>query len=234
MRVFVCDVMNPIHTYLDAAVLKPDLAPDEARAAIEACIRYRARTACVRPCDIPMAVELCRGTVTAVSCVLAFPHGVALPTSKAAEARAYVALGVAEIDMVVNYGLIRGGAWELLREDIEAVTTVAGPAGVAVKTIFETCCLTLEEISQATAVAVAAKADFVKTSTGFSDGGATEEAVQAMLVAAAGRIQVKASGGIRDAARARHFIEMGATRLGIGYTSLSAICEGGVAADATY
>ena len=148
--------MNPMHTYLDAAVLKPEFSPAEAREAIELCVRYRARTACVRPCDIPMAREICRGTVTDVSCVLAFPHGVALPEIKTQEAKRYVELGVAEIDMVVNYGLIRGGQWGLLREDIEAVTAVAGPAGVAVKTIFETCCLSVAEIRRATEVAIEA------------------------------------------------------------------------------
>jgi deoxyribose-phosphate aldolase len=226
--------MNPINTYLDAAVLKPELTPAEAHDAIETCIRYQARTACVRPCDIPAALTLCRDTVTAVSCVLAFPHGAALPESKGAEARRYVELGVAEIDMVVNYGLIRGGEWDRLREDIEAVTAVARPAGVAVKTIFETCCLTVAQIGQATEVAIAARADFVKTSTGFAGGGATEQAVQAMLDAAAGRIQVKASGGIRDASRARAYIEMGVTRLGVGYSSLRPLCDGGSPSDATY
>ncbi len=216
--------MSDLPATLDAAVLAPHLTPDEARRAIETCIRFGVCTVCVRPCDIASAVALCRGTPTGVSCVLAFPHGNALPAIKAAEARACLDLGVAEIDMVVNYGLIRGGEWARLEDDIRAVTTIAVPAGIAVKTIFETCHLTSDQIARATEVAVAAGAAFVKTSTGFAEGGATEAAVRVMLEAAAGRIGVKASGGIRDAATARQYLAMGCRRLGVGYTSLAALC----------
>ncbi len=226
--------MNDLHGMLDAAVLAPLLTPDEARAAIGTCIAFRARTACVKPCDIPLATALCKGTATAVSCVLAFPHGNALPAIKTAEARACIELGVAEIDMVVNYGLIPAGEWSRLEEDIRAVTSVAGPAGVAVKTIFETCYLTPGQIGRATDVAVAAGAAFVKTSTGFAEGGASETAVRAMLDAAKGRVGVKASGGIRDAATARRYLAMGCRRLGVGYTALQALCGDGPAGTGRY
>jgi len=220
-------MVSNIHRYLDAAVLKPTLTPAEARDGVNSCIQYRVRTACVRPCDIEMALALCAGTETEVSCVLAFPHGNAQPSIKAAEATAYVAQGVKEIDMVVNYGLILGANWEELHADIRVVTEVAEAASVPVKTILETSCLSLDQIRQATEVAIQAKASFVKTSTGFADGGASVEAVSAMLATAAGRIGVKASGGIRDRKQAEMFVDMGCSRLGIGYTSLSAICEGG-------
>jgi deoxyribose-phosphate aldolase len=227
--------MEPINRYLDHAVLKPTFMPDEARREMLVGINYDVRTICVRPADIPLAVELTAGTTTEVSCVLAFPHGTALPASKADEARRYVDLGVAEIDMVVNYGLIRAGAWDSLGEDIRGVTDVAAPAGVKVKTIFETASLELAAIARATEVAVEAGADFVKTSTGFGEGGATEQAVQAMLDAAAGRVGVKPSGGIRDRARAEMFIAMGATRLGVGSTTTPVLCDpsapGGAAAE---
>lgn len=227
--------MEPIHRYLDHAVLKPAMTLDEARQEMQVGIDYDVRTICIRPADIPMAVELAAGTSTEVSCVLAFPHGTALPASKADEARRYVDLGVAEIDMVVNYSLIRSGAWDRLAEDIRAVTDVARPAGVKVKTIFETTALELAEISRATEVAVDAGADFVKTSTGFADGGASEEAVQAMLDAAQGRIGVKPSGGIRDRQRAEMFVTMGAARLGVGSSSTPIICgASGESSDAAY
>jgi deoxyribose-phosphate aldolase len=227
--------MERINRYLDHAVLKPAMTPEEARREMQVGIDYDVRTICVRPADIPMAVAMASGTTTEVSCVLAFPHGVALPASKADEARRYVDLGVAEIDMVVNYGLIRSGAWDRLAEDIRAVTDVAGPAGVKVKTIFETAALERADIARATEVAIEAAADFVKTSTGFGDGGASEQAVQAMLDAACGRIGVKPSGGIRDRQRAEMFVKMGAARLGVGSSSTPIICgTSGDSCDAAY
>ncbi len=216
---------QPIERYLDHAVLKPDMPPEEALEQMKLGIDYNVRTICVRPTDIPVAIELCKDTQTEVSCVLAFPHGHALSQSKADEAKRYVDLGVSEIDMVVNYGLIRGGLWDEVQADIQAVTDVAIPANVKVKTIFETATLTLPEIARATEAAVAAKADFVKTSTGFGGEGATEEAVKTMLDIAASRIEVKPSGGIRDRQRAEMFIAMGATRLGVGSTSTPVICK---------
>lgn len=220
---------QPINRYLDHAVLKPEMTRDEATEQMKIGVRYNVRTICVRPADIELAKDISNGTDTQVSCVLAFPHGTALSAGKADEARRYIGLGVDEIDMVVNYGFIRSGLWDLVEEDIRAVTAVAAGAGVKVKTIFETACLSISEIARATEVAVWAQADFVKTSTGFGPGGATKEAVQAMLDAGKGRIGVKPSGGIRDLATAQMFVEMGATRLGVGSTSTPVICDGATA-----
>ncbi|MEJ5311164.1 MAG: deoxyribose-phosphate aldolase [Anaerolineae bacterium] len=213
-----------INRYLDHAILKPDMTRQEAIEAIQLGIDYKVRTVCVRPCDIELAVEMCKGTETEVSCTLAFPHGCTMSAVKADEARHYIAAGVHEIDMVANYGFIRSGLWDDVTADIHAVVEVAKPAGVPLKVIFETAWLTLDEIKRTVQCAIDAKADFVKTSTGFNGEGATVEQVQAMLDAAQGRIKVKPSGGIRDRARAELFIEMGAHRLGNGYTSTAAIC----------
>jgi deoxyribose-phosphate aldolase len=218
-----------IHRYLDHAVLKPEMKRDEAIEQMKIGVQYNVRTICVRPADIELANDITRGTDTEVSCVLAFPHGTALSESKADEAKRYVDLGVAEIDMVVNYGFLRSGLWDFLEKDIRAVTDIVQPAGVKIKTIFETAALTIEQITRATEIAVVARADFVKTSTGFGDGGATEEAVRAMLAAAAGRVGVKPSGGIRDRARAEMFVAMGAARLGVGSTSTPIICDAATA-----
>lgn len=217
---------EPINRYLDHAVLKPEMTRDAAAKQMRIGVEYRVRTICVRPADIELAKKIADGGDTDVSCVLAFPHGTACAQSKADEARRYIDLGVAEIDMVVNYGFIRSGLWDLLERDICAVTDVARPAGVKVKTIFETAALTLDEVARATEVAIAARADFVKTSTGFGGGGATEEAVTTMLNAANGRIGVKPSGGIRDRQTAERFVAMGAARLGVGSTSTPVICDG--------
>ena len=217
--------VQAIERYLDHAVLKPQMSREEAIEQMQIGIDFNVRTICVRPADIPLAVTLCKNTQTQVSCVLAFPHGASLSASKADEAKRYVDLGVSEIDMVVNYGLIRSGLWDEVEADIRAVTDVARPADVKVKTIFETTALTLQQVARATESAIAAQANFVKTSTGFGSGGATQEAVKVMLDTAAGRIEVKPSGGIRDRQRAEMFIAMGATRLGIGSASTSVICQ---------
>jgi deoxyribose-phosphate aldolase len=128
--------------------------------------------------------------------------------------------------MVVNYGFIRSERWDLVERDIRAVSEVTRERAGLLKVILETSELTKEQITRATECAVAAQADYVKTSTGFAGGGATVEAVQAMLEAADGRIEVKASGGIRDLAQAKAYIDMGVTRLGVGYPAVPAICTG--------
>ncbi len=224
---------QPINRYLDAAVLYPQLERDAALQAIKTVINYNCRTVCIRPCDIDIAAELCAGTSTDICVVLGFPHGCGLSRVKTLEAEAYVLAGVDEIDMVVNYGFIRSAAWDLVRDDIRAVTEVTRPSNIVTKVILETSELTPEQIAMATRCAIEAQADYVKTSTGFAGGGATVEAVQTMLDAAQGRIKVKASGGIRDAAQAQAYIDMGAERLGLGYTSLAAIFKGTGPADTT-
>lgn len=215
-----------INRYLDAAVLYPELERGKAREAIKSLIDYRCRTVCIRPCDLEMAVGLCRGTASEVCVVLNFPHGCGMSVAKAQEAYAYVEAGAQEIDMVANYGLIRSGEWDLVQADIAAVSGVTGPRDVLLKVILETSELNLDQIRRATECTIAAQADYVKTSTGFASGGATMEAVETMLEAAEGRIRVKASGGIRTYEQARRYVDMGVERLGVGYTAVSAICGG--------
>lgn len=174
-----------------------------------------------------MAVKLTAGSNTCVSCVLDFPYGYSGIEAKRAAARDYAARGVKDIDMVMNYGAARGGAWDIVEAEVKAVVEEAHKQGVIVKVIFETSQLNLEQIRKATEVCIAAGADFVKTSTGFNGGGATVEAVQAMLDTAKGRVKVKPSGGIRNYETAKMYVDMGADRLGIGFGSCKAICEGG-------
>lgn len=212
--------------YLDHAVLKPEMTQEETREAIRLGIDYKVKTVCVKPCDIDLAVSMCKGTETEVSCVLAFPHGNTLSEIKALEAKHYIEKGVHEIDMVVNYGYIRSSLWDEVYEDIKAVSGVTKPKGVILKVILETSQLSRDEIIKSTECAIRAGADFVKTSTGFYGGGAAVEAVKAMLDASQGRIKVKASGGIRNREQAKMFLDMGVHRLGNGYSSTPAICEG--------
>ena len=220
-----------INRYFDHAVLKPGMSEQEVRDAIRQGIDYDVYSVCVRPRDIDLAVSMCRGTNTRVSCVLDFPHGDSSAEGKAALAELYAPRGVAEIDMVMNYGYARSGKWDEVRKGIEGVVKAAGKYGVGVKVIFESCELTAEEIKKATEICIEAGADFVKTSTGFGASGASEEAVRAMLEASGGRIQVKPSGGIRDFETAKKYVDMGASRLGVGYGSTPAICGGEEAAE---
>lgn len=214
-----------INRYLDHAVLVPEMTQEVAKQAIECGIQYQVKTVCVRPCDIEMAVKMCQGTNTEVSCVLAFPHGNALTASKVFEAEQYCKLGVKEIDMVANYGYIKSGCFEEVYQDIKAVCEVAHKNNVLLKVIVESGVLTLEEVAKATEICIKAKADFIKTSTGFNGGGATVSAVETMVANSNGEIKVKASGGVRDFATAVKFVELGCQRLGNNYTSTKPICD---------
>lgn len=216
--------MESLANFLDAAVLKPELSRSEAMDAMKSCIVLGVRTVCVRPCDIAIAKELCDGTPTGVCVVLGFPHGCSLTASKVEEAKQYVRAGVDEIDMVANYGWIRSGLWQEVEQEIAAVSGVTRPAGIPLKVIFETAWLNEEEIQKTTELCVRAGADFVKTSTGFNGDGATEPQVRTMVEAAAGRILIKPSGGIRDRATAEKFLAMGAHRLGVGFSTCPALC----------
>ncbi|MDR2117280.1 MAG: deoxyribose-phosphate aldolase [Planctomycetaceae bacterium] len=220
-----------INRYLDHAILVPQMTRQEAIKCILSGIKHKVKTVCVRPCDISLAVEMCRGTETEVSCVLGFPHGTACTKTKIAEAKLYCKKGVAEIDMVANYGWIRSGLWDEVRDEIQEVVNIAHHhwrqqelTPVLVKVILETSQLTPEEITRATEICIEAGADFVKTSTGFNGEGAKEEDVRNMLKTAAGRIKVKPSGGIRDKVRAQMFVDMGVDRLGVNGSSTPNIC----------
>ncbi len=215
-----------INRYIDYAVLTPEMTQEEVKNAIIDGINYEVNTVCVRPCDIELAVSMCKGTNTRVSCVLDFPHGHGGKEAKGALAEIYVKQGAEEIDMVMNYSLAKSEEWDRVEDEISAVVKAAHKNSAIVKVIFETSMLNIDQIKKATEVAIAADADFVKTSTGFNGEGATIEGVKAMIDTADGRIKVKASGGIRNLSQAKMFIEMGASRLGVGYSSVKAICTG--------
>lgn len=221
-----------IASYFDDAILKPNMTIEQRRAEYQAGIDGKVRTLCVQPCDIEMAQEMCKGTETQVICVLDFPQGQASADAKAMLAELYASKGVTEIDMVLNYGYLKSGAVDKIEEEVRGVVEKAHAKNVAVKVIFETSELTLEEIAAGTEACIAAGADFVKTSTGFSAHGATVEAVQTMLDTAKGRIKVKPSGGIRSYETATMYVKMGAARLGVGSAGAAKIIEEEKAANA--
>lgn len=218
--------MKNLNTYLDAAILKPEMNAAEVIAAVKLCLPYRPFTLCVRPCDIAGVLPYCKDSPdTGLCAVLAFPHGSCLPASKADEAKRYIDAGVDEIDMVANIGAARAGDWQRVLDDIAAVSQITRPAGIPLKVIMETALLQPDEIRQLTLAAIDAHADFVKTSTGFKGPGASIEAVRIMLDTAQGRIRVKPSGGIRNRAQAEAFIHMGVHRLGVGFSSVPDLCD---------
>lgn len=212
--------------YIDAAVLAPGLSDAEARAQALTAIEYECKTVCVRPCSLAEAAAMCEGKVTKPSVVLGFPHGDQTTEAKVAEARDTMRHRPFEVDMVGNIGMLRGGDFAAYADEVQKVAEVVHAGGARLKVILETSQLTLEEITQATKACICAGADFVKTSTGFTGEGATVEAVRAMVLAAEGKIEVKASGGIRDAEKARLFLSMGCTRLGVGVSGVAAIVAG--------
>lgn len=210
--------------YIDQSVLKPEFTEEEIRRYIREGVDYGCRTVCVNPSSLEIAAELTRGSNTRICVVCDFPFGLSTTASKVLQAEEYCRRGdIFELDIVANYGWIRSGQWDKVEADIAAVSEVCHRYGTAVKVIFETDALTIEEVRRATEAAIAAKADFVKTSTGFFTGGrsdgATCEVIRAMMEAADGRIKIKGSGGIRTREHFLELIDMGIDRMGIGYKS---------------
>ncbi|PRP90384.1 deoxyribose-phosphate aldolase [Enhygromyxa salina] len=192
------------------------LVPSATASAIDQlCAEARTRelfSVCVNPCWVTRAKRQLAGSEARVCTVIGFPLGATTTASKAAEARVAVEHGADELDMVMNVGWFLDGRHDQVRDDIARVVDAA--QGRVVKVILEIALLEAEMIADASALAVAGGASFVKTSTGFGPGGATVEAVAVMRRAVGETIGVKASGGIRDAATARAMIEAGASRIG--------------------
>ena len=199
-------------SYIDHTLLKPEASREQIRAVCEEAKQYHFASVCVNPCWVPLIAEELKGSGVSVCCVIGFPLGASLSSVKAFEAREAVAAGAQEIDMVINIGAVKSGGWELVREDIAAVNAAKGTAKL--KVIIETCLLTDEEKVRVCQIAKEAGADFVKTSTGFSTGGATVHDVELMRKTVGPEMGVKASGGVRTLADALAMIEAGASRLG--------------------
>lgn len=210
--------------YIDQSVLKPEFTQEDIRKYIQEGIDFGCATVCINPSSLPIARELCKGTETGICVVCDFPFGLSTTESKVAQAEIICRDGdIQDLDIVANYGWIRSGMWAEVEADIKAVADVCHKYGTQLKVIFETDALTLEEVRRATEAAIAAGADFVKTSTGFFTGGrsdgATTEVIQAMMDTAQGRCKIKGSGGIRDQEHFFELIDMGIDRMGIGYRS---------------
>ena len=201
-----------IASMIDHTLLKQEATPAQVEKLCAEAAEYHFASVCVNPVYIPLAARLLDGTGVKVCCVVGFPLGAIAPEQKAAEAASCAAMGAEELDMVIHVGAAKAGDWALVQRDIAGVVKAA--AGRTVKVIIETCLLTDEEKVKACEAAKAAGADFVKTSTGFSTGGATTHDIALMRKTVGPEMGVKASGGIRDYATAMAMIEAGANRIG--------------------
>lgn len=201
-----------IASMIDHTLLKPEATPAQVERLCAEAAEYHFASVCVNPVYIPLAARLLKGTSVKVCCVVGFPLGAIAPEQKAAEAASCAAMGAEELDMVIHVGAAKAGDWALVQRDIEGVVKAA--AGHTVKVIIETCLLTDEEKVKACEAAKAAGAHFVKTSTGFSTGGATTHDIALMRKTVGPEMGVKASGGIRDYETAMAMIEAGANRIG--------------------
>jgi len=199
---------------MDHSVLRPESAPGDI---VRACAEARDHgmfAVCMAPAWVALAARELAGSPVKVVSVIGFPHGNTLPQAKAAEARLALEAGASELDMVLQLGALRSGDTGLVLRDIRGVVGAARERGARVKVILETALLTYEEKLLACRLAEEAGAAFVKTSTGFGPGGATESDVRLLRGAVGDRLGVKASGGIRNAAQALALVRAGASRLG--------------------
>lgn len=202
-----------LNKYIDHTLLKADATTAQIKELCAEALQYDFASVCVNSCHVPLAAKELEGSEVKVCCVVGFPLGACLTGAKAFEAALAVERGAREVDMVINIGAAREGNWELVEQDIREVAEACHP-GAILKVIIETCLLTDEEKKEACLCAKRAGADFVKTSTGFSTGGATPQDVALMRKAVGPDMGVKAAGGVRCKEDAQKMINAGATRLG--------------------
>ena len=204
---------KPLAKYIDHTLLKADATPEQIKKLCAEAEEYQFASVCVNSCYARLAHDCLRGRGVAVCCVVGFPLGAMSPRAMAYEARCAAEDGASEIDMVLPIGALKAGDDETVRETIGAVVeAVTGRA--IVKVILEACLLTDAEKVRACQLAESVGAAFVKTSTGFSSGGATEHDVALMRKSVSPAVQVKAAGGIRDRETALRMIAAGADRIG--------------------
>ncbi|WP_018247999.1 deoxyribose-phosphate aldolase [Orenia marismortui] len=211
---------------IDHTILNADAQEKDIKLKCQEALEYEFASVCVNPTFVSVVNKELEGSNVKVCTVIGFPLGESTTETKVFEARNAIKNGADEIDMVINIGAIKSGAWDIVKDDIKSVVHSAKGKAI-VKVIIETCYLTDEEKRKACEVSKEAGADFVKTSTGFGTGGATVEDIKLMREVVGDKMGVKASGGVRSKEDAMKMIEAGATR--IGASSGIAIVTGGTA-----
>jgi deoxyribose-phosphate aldolase len=204
--------MSEINSYIDHTLLKADATKQQIITLCKEAREHSFATVCINPTWIETAYEELKGSDVGVCTVIGFPLGASQSATKAYETKVAIDSGASEVDMVINIGAVKESNEELVLNDVKAVVDAA--LSVPVKVILETCLLTNEEIEWACKICEKAGAKFVKTSTGFSTGGATLEHVRLMRASVGQNVLVKASGGVRDIQAAKDMIDAGAARLG--------------------
>jgi deoxyribose-phosphate aldolase len=207
-------VPDNLAPYIDHTQLRPDAAADEIDRLCDEAVEYRFAAVCLNPCWVTRAARRLFGSKITVASVVGFPLGASVPQIKAMEARQALRDGAREIDMVLNIGALKSGDHELVRRDIAGVSDACREVGAINKVIIEAAYLSDEEKVIACRLARAARAHYVKTSTGFGPGGATVFDVALMREVVGDSMGVKAAGGIRTASDVREMITAGATRIG--------------------
>ncbi|WP_313798226.1 deoxyribose-phosphate aldolase [Cytobacillus sp.] len=215
---------------IDHTLLKADATKEQIEKLCAEAKEYNFASVCVNPAWVKRSAELLSGTEVKVCTVIGFPLGASTPETKAFETKNAIENGATEVDMVINIGALKGGDNELVERDIRSVVNAAKDKALT-KVIIETCLLNEEEKVRACELSVKAGADFVKTSTGFSTGGATVEDIALMRKTVGPTIGVKASGGVRSAEDAEKMIKAGATRIG---ASSGAAIVNGLTSDSDY
>lgn len=204
--------MNSIAQMIDHTLLKPEATKQEIITLCEEAKKYHFASVCVNPTWVPLSTECLKDSDVLVCTVIGFPLGASSIQTKIFETKNAILNGAIEIDMVINIGALKSGDLNTVKEEIEAVVEAAD--GRIVKVIIETCLLTEEEKVIACELAKVVGAHFVKTSTGFSHGGATVEDVMLMRKIVGNKMGVKASGGIRSKEQVEAMIKAGASRIG--------------------
>lgn len=204
---------NELARMIDHTVLKADTKEEKIEEICKEALQYNFASVCINPCNIESAAKLLKGSEVKVCTVIGFPLGANTTAAKAFETKDAIEKGASEVDMVINIGKIRDKDYDYVKKDIEAVVKEAKGKALT-KVIIETCLLTDEEKIMACKLAKEAGADFVKTSTGFSTGGATVADIKIMREAVGENLGVKASGGVRTYEDSIAIINAGATRIG--------------------
>jgi deoxyribose-phosphate aldolase len=208
---------------IDHSLLQPILTDSQLEEGCRLAREYNVASTCIKPYFVRRAVELLTGSTVAVGTTIGFPHGGHVPAIKVAEAEQALADGARELDMVVNIGKVLSKDWRYVADDIAGVVKVAHRAKALVKVIFENCFLQAEHKEQLCRICAEAAADFVKTSTGYGDGGATDEDLILMRRASPPSVQVKAAGGVRTLDRLLAVQALGVSR--VGATATRAILD---------
>lgn len=199
---------------IDHTLLRADATETEIRGICEEALKYGFAAVCVNPWYVALCAELLAGSSVHVCTVIGFPLGATLPQVKTFEAQKAIEEGAQEVDMVINVGALKSGKFEAVEADIRRVVEAAHRGNALCKVILETALLDRDEKVRASQIAIQAGADFVKTSTGFSSGGATEEDVRLIRSTIGPNPGLKASGGIRTLEDLRTMVAAGATRIG--------------------